>query len=247
MKKTIITTGLVLIIVACFGISAAALWRIYNPTRGSSADACPTCAVVPLQGDQFEAFFPLKTKEGYTLVGTSGVANILATSSTKIIYINSYGKEASNSWYSTPDDNKVTFHYRDGHQAYYGKKMNDKKAIYVYSLYVGKLEPAEYKAYDAFTRLNASSSSSSYDFFSSEYKNRPYLVNILKDQSISNLKDWDSLGYTVIGFPEYNIGVTLYFYETASAENDPHPMTRDDMESVAWQVIDNVITHTKAK
>lgn len=206
----------------------------------------------PLSGDLFESYFPMKTKEGYMFVGTTGLSFIDPTTSTtsssstlKTAYID----YADNTKYtfSLGENNKMVVNQLRNRQAFYGKILNKQKPIYVYSMFLAEMSPQDYLKYVNFISATAQDMSSDnvYSPSKSEYKNHPYYIHIRKDMSPEALKGKESIGTTVVCFPETNIAVTLYFYNTKDSDGDANMITKQDMESVAKQLIDYVAEHTK--
>lgn len=254
-KKIILTVVIIIAAISFIVVNVKTYTKIMQNEVSVVEKVSTSWVNRPLKDDKFEKFFPQKTKENFILVGTPGLQQIVNPTATQTIYISS--ADNFDDSFALKTGRQESFHFETARQAFYGKNINvanvpisaktsdqpsiSSKPIYIYSSFVGQLKPEVYSKYIKLI-TTPPPEESAYKGIAEVYNGHKYLIDIRRDLSKEALKGKESLGATVIAFPEYNSAVTLYFYETAQSFGDPDMITLDGMRSVARQTIDNVVT-----
>lgn len=190
-----------------------------------------------LQGDEFEAFFPLTLGDNLYLVSPNenGLfeGNGLVTSDSAFIEF----RDSANINLGTQEQEHI-FKILSARRSFFAHRTFDEIPVFkIWSEQVASEDFQEYK-------LTVSEELDSFTFSEvekeNEYKDHDYYTYLRKDLSAEGLKGKNSIGGAYIFFPEKNSVLYIFFFNTRYNTPVAYLISDDEITSIVHEIIDSV-------
>jgi hypothetical protein len=190
-----------------------------------------------LAGDMFQSFFPLKLQEKLYLVSPneSGVFDSSApTTSTRYVEFR--------------DDSQINLGSREkpevfkvlsAHRAFYA--LEGFEEMPVFKMWIEQVLPEDFTRYEKAVLAQLDLFSSSSNIEKQTYKGHNYYTYLRKDLSNEGLKGKNSIGGSYVLFPEKNIIMYIYLFNTRYNTTSAYLISKDGLNKVIEQFIDSTM------
>ena len=228
MKKSILSAIAIVLVIVGAPLSSNGQNKSYYPdSEGWNRKA--------LQGDDFESFFPLTLKDNLYLVSPNeeGVCEAKRPSTPNAAFIE-YRNNAGIKLGAAGKER--AFKILTARRSFYAHKTLEEMPVF--KIWAEQVSSEEFPKYKEAVADQLSSFPSS-NTEKADYKNHEYYIDLTKDLTPEGLKGKNSIGGAYIFFPEKNVALCMWFFNTRYNTPNAYLISKSEISNIVHEIIDS--------